>query len=78
MTNDSLFTGIFALFAALVFTVPLSAMDNKNITIQTIPKEITQGDAVLVRVSCPYPLRSIQLTVRDIEPKSSSTLPLRI
>jgi murein DD-endopeptidase MepM/ murein hydrolase activator NlpD len=60
MTNNFLFTGIFALFAALVFTVPLSAMDNKNITVQIIPKEIIQGDAVLVRVSCPDPLRSIQ------------------
>jgi len=58
--NRPYICGIFALLAALVFSVPLSAMDNKNITVQIIPKEITQGDAVLVRVSCYDPLRSIQ------------------
>jgi murein DD-endopeptidase MepM/ murein hydrolase activator NlpD len=55
MKNNFLFTRIFALLAALVFTVPLSAMDNKNIKVQIIPKKITQGDAILLMLSCPDP-----------------------
>jgi murein DD-endopeptidase MepM/ murein hydrolase activator NlpD len=59
MKNNFPFTGIFALLAALVFTVPLSAMDNKNINVQIIPKKITQGDAILLMLSCPDPTQSI-------------------
>lgn len=59
MTNNFLFTGILALLAALFFTVPLSGMDNKNIDVQIIPKEITQGDAILLVLSCPDPTQSI-------------------
>lgn len=59
LTNNFLFTAIFALIAALVFTVPLSAMDNKNINVKIIPKEITQGDAILLVLSCPDSTQSV-------------------
>jgi Peptidase family M23 len=59
MTNNFLFAAIFALLAALVFTVPLSAMDNKDIKVQIIPEKITQGDAILLMLSCPDPTQSI-------------------
>jgi murein DD-endopeptidase MepM/ murein hydrolase activator NlpD len=59
MTNNFLFTRIFALLVALVFTVPLYAMDNKNINVQIIPKKIKQGDAILLMLSSPDPIQRI-------------------
>ncbi len=59
MTNNFLFTSILALLAILVFAVPLCAMDNKSVTVQIIPKEITQGDVILLMISCPDPRQSI-------------------
>jgi len=60
MTNNFLFAGIFTLIAAVVFAVPLYAMDKGNIEVQITPKEITQGDAILLTVSCPDPLQGIR------------------
>ena len=60
MANNFLFSGLLYLIAAVVFAAPLSAMDNGNIAVQIIPKEITQGDAVLLTVSCPDPLLGIR------------------
>jgi murein DD-endopeptidase MepM/ murein hydrolase activator NlpD len=59
MTNNLLFMCL-SISLSLVIAVPLSAMEIGNMDLQIIPKEIKQGDAILLVLSCPGPSRSIR------------------
>jgi murein DD-endopeptidase MepM/ murein hydrolase activator NlpD len=59
MANNFLFAGIFTLIAAVIFAVPLHAINKGDMEIQITPEEIKQGDAILLMLSCPDPLGNI-------------------
>jgi len=60
MINNFICRSIFIFLVTVVLATPIYAADNANTDVKIIPKEIAQGDAVLVKVSCAKPLKGIQ------------------
>lgn len=60
MTDNFPPISVFVILLAAVIASPLFAADNRDINVQTKPREIVQGGAIMMRVSSPMSLKSIK------------------